>query len=59
VDNGEGGGVASAASQRANAAYAMLESLASRFGLNIDTVIQGALKSGKDAAAPTAAPERP
>jgi len=61
VDSGEGGGVASAASQRANAAYAMLESLATRFGLNIDTVIQGALKpgAGKEGAAATAAPERP
>lgn len=60
VDNGEGGGVASAASQRANAAYAMLESLATRFGLNIDTVIQGALKPGtKEGAASTGAPERP
>jgi flotillin len=61
VDNGEGGGVASAASQRANAAYTILESLATRFGLNIDTVIQGALKpgAGKEGAAATGAPERP
>jgi flotillin len=54
VDNGDGTGVASAAGQRANAAYALLEGLASRFGLNIDTVIQGALKGG---AKPVTPPE--
>jgi flotillin len=40
VDSGDGTGVSSAASQRANAAYALLEGLASRFGLNIDTLIR-------------------
>ena len=44
VDNGEGSGVSSAASQRANAAYALLEGLASRFGLNIDTLIKGMIE---------------
>jgi flotillin len=47
VDNGgDGAGVSSAATQRANAAYSLLEGLASRFGLNIDTVIKQALPSG-------------
>jgi flotillin len=41
VDSGDGSGVASAANQRANAAYGLLEGLASRFGLNIDSIIQG------------------
>jgi flotillin len=54
VDNGDGTGVASAAGQRANAAYALLEGLASRFGLNIDTVIQGALKGGAKPVTPEA-----
>ena len=44
VDSGDGTGVSSAASQRANAAYALLEGLASRFGLNIDTLIKGAIE---------------
>ena len=44
VDNGDGSAVSSAASQRANAAYALLEGLASRFGLNIDSLIQGMIE---------------
>ena len=44
VDNGDGSAVSSAASQRANAAYALLEGLASRFGLNIDTLIKGMIE---------------
>jgi flotillin len=43
VDSGDGTGVASAANQRAQAAYTILEGLAARFGLNIDSVIQGVL----------------
>jgi flotillin len=43
VDGGDGGGVASAANQRAQAAYGLLEGLAARFGLNIDSVMQNVL----------------
>jgi hypothetical protein len=43
VDNGDGSAVSSAASQRANAAYALLEGLASRFGLNVDQLIRGVI----------------
>jgi flotillin len=43
VDSGDGGGVASAANQRAQAAYGLLEGLAARFGLNIDSVMQNVL----------------
>lgn len=59
VDSGDGSGVASAASQRANAAYSLLEGLASRFGLNIDTVIQGALKPGAEKTPRTTPPAAP
>jgi flotillin len=59
VDSGDGGGVASAASQRANAAYSLLEGLASRFGLNIDTVIQGALAAGSKKAVVAERPAEP
>lgn len=46
VDNGDGSAVSSAASQRANAAYALLEGLASRFGLNVDQLIRGVIEKG-------------
>jgi flotillin len=41
VDGGDGNGISAAANQRANAAYTLMEGLASRFGLNIDSVMQG------------------
>jgi flotillin len=52
VDGGDGTGLSSAANQKAMAAYTMMEGLASRFGLNIDSVMQGvvgkaALAAGK------------